>query len=165
MNEEVMELESKAGLADNGLRIELRDGTTVENSSAPLSLVLCSVGNERIHTTLWWNLRFIVRNAEDGSIVQPANGPRLPCGMCEDGTIVEPHGEFVKEQYLGCTQPAGMVEEVGWSYDSLLEKGKTYSITAVFQYPPVHNYFDSRLDQGHWRGTAVSLPLNFNAKD
>lgn len=115
------------------LLIELR-----VDPARPLQLVSTYVnqGTTPLALTFWWNRRLRVVDAR-GQVVSPGDGPVLPCGVGESWRQLEPGERHVEPQTLGCTQPAGRPEPIGWSYE--LMPG-TYRVTLLFESPPAHGF-------------------------
>jgi hypothetical protein len=91
-----------------------------------------------------------------GHEMAPGPGPVLPCGVKEDITHLEPGHTFERAEPLGCTQPAGRPESIGWSY--ALPPG-TYRAVLNFAYPPKHGYVEPDADA--WRGEVESNAVEF----
>jgi hypothetical protein len=89
-------------------------------------------------------------------------GPVLPCGVAEDLEVVAPGASFERVESLGCTQPAGRSERIGWSYD--LAPG-TYRVTLIYEAPPAHGFTQHAPDPSEFRGrlesneVALAIPV------
>lgn len=114
--------------------------TFTNDSAAPAALAF------------WWNRRMRVVDAT-GKVIPPGPGPVLPCGVAEDLEIVEPGASCDHAEPLGCTQPAGGPDGVGWSYD--LAPGR-YRVTVIYQWPPPHGFTQHQADPREFRGKLES---------
>ena len=93
-------------------------------------------GTTPLALTFWWNRRLRVVDAK-GVVVEPSQGPVLPCGVNELWRVLAPGERHDELQTLACTQPAGRSEAIGWAYE--LTPG-TYRVTLVFETPPAHGF-------------------------
>jgi hypothetical protein len=118
-------------------------GTYRNTGAAPYSL------------TFWWNRRMRISDAT-GKEVRPGPGPVLPSGVKEDVTPLAPGQSLERAEPLGCTQPAGRSETIGWSYT--LPPG-TYRAVLLFAFPPAHGYADRTPDA--WMGQVESNAVEF----
>jgi hypothetical protein len=137
----------------NGLSIELRAEHSTNAPGSPISLraVYANVGQRPLALTFWWNRSMRVVDAHD-RVVPPGPGPVLPCGVREGVTRLAPGQRHERDEPLGCTQPAGSTETIGWSYD--LAPG-TYRVRLVFEFPPSHGRGEGH-DPEAWRGRVES---------
>jgi hypothetical protein len=119
-----------------------------------------NVSDESLVLTFWWNRFIKVRDAQSGEIIAPGAGPKLPCGVGEDECVIAAKSSVEREEYLGCTQPHGAEELIGWSYD--LRPG-SYIATLVFEYPRC-NYGKSR-NSSHFTGRAESNEFQFQVEE
>jgi hypothetical protein len=135
----------------SGLSIELRATGARHEAGAPISLkgIYTNTGPEPFTLAFWWNRRIRVVDAQ-GRVVTPGPGPVLPCGIMEQLLRLAPGERHERGEALGCTQPAGRSEAIGWSYD--LAPG-TYRLTLVFEAPPAHGFSQG---DGTWRGKVES---------
>jgi hypothetical protein len=117
----------------NHLNLELRI-----DPAAPLQFIstYTNQGTAPLALTFWWNRRLRVVDTT-GVVIEPAKGPVLPCGVAEDWRVLAPGERHDEVQTLGCTQPAGRSEPIGWAY--ALAPG-TYQVTLVFESPPAHGF-------------------------
>jgi hypothetical protein len=124
-----------------------------------------NVGLNPISLTFWWN-RFI----EINHLVSPTNtiqivpspGPVLPCGGGDEYPItIQPGENYVRDEYLGCTQPAGE-PNLGWSYN--LNPGD-YTAKLHFAVPAIFYNTPSNFGvspPSSWQGYVVSNTIEFS---
>lgn len=145
---------------NNGLKLTLRAKTDAgtEMRDIKLESIFENVGDKRINLTFWWNRFIEIQNAETGEVIAPGPGPVRPCGMGEDITSIDPQKSFDREEYIGCTQPAGQTQNIGWSYD--LKSGR-YNAKLIFEYPPSRHNYGGR-QGGLWQGKVVSNSVSFS---
>ena len=126
------------------LNLELR-----VDPAAPLQFVstYTNRGPAPLALTFWWNRRLRVLDAT-GVVIEPSKGPVLPCGVAEDWRVLAPGERHDEVQTLGCTQPAGRPEPIGWAY--ALAPG-TYRVTLVFESPPAHGFSQAAPEGGRER--------------
>jgi len=136
------------------LQIEL--GTTREQHRVgePIELTATyhNTGATPLALAFWWQRSMRVRDAE-GREVAPGPGPVLPCGVPEDLTILAPGERHTRAEPLGCTQPAGATQRIGWSY--ALAPG-VYDVVLVFTAPPEHGFSQHAADPREFRGRVES---------
>jgi hypothetical protein len=77
----------------------------------------------------------------------------LPCGVAEDWLVLAPGESHERAEPLGCTQPAGRSERIGWSY--ALAPGR-YGVALVYESPPAHGFMQSAPRADSFRGRVVS---------
>jgi hypothetical protein len=119
-----------------------------QDESITFTSTFTNTGSSALALTFWWNRMIRVVDAR-GSVVAPGPGPILPCGVAEEWTVLEPGQHLDRTEPLGCTQPAGRREPIGWSY--ALPPG-TYRVRLVFEAPPLHGFSQSRPDPRAYRG-------------
>ena len=118
-------------------------------------------GDAPVALAFWWNRTMRVVD-DAGRIVVPGAGPVLPCGVAEDLELVAPGASFERTESLGCTQPAGRSERIGWSYD--VAPG-TYRVTLIYEAPPAHGFTQHAPDPREFRGrlesneVAIAIPV------
>ena len=105
-----------------------------------------------IALSFWWNRAMRITDA-NGVLVVPSPGSVLPCGMAETLEILVPGASFERDEPLGCTQPGGRSENIGWSYK--LAPGR-YTIMLVFESPPAHGFVQHAPDPREFRGRVES---------
>lgn len=127
----------------------------VEGGSLTLLGRYRNSGSEPLALTFWWNRRMRVTDTE-GRVVAPGPGPVLPCGAGEMATTLAPGELLERAEPLGCTQPAGRTESIGWSH--ALPAGR-YRGVLEFACPPEHGF--SQCDEPVWQGRAESNALEF----
>ena len=127
----------------------------VEGEPISFMGVYLNTGPTPYALTFWWNRRMRVLDST-GKEVAPGPGPVLPSGVQEGLTRLEPGRTFERTEALGCIQPAGRAEAIGWSYT--LPPG-TYRAVLLFASPPKHGYFDSTPEA--WRGEVESNAVEF----
>ncbi len=145
--------ETNATQVSNGLKVTLASAKEKYASTEAVQLTSTfeNVGQAEMSLTFWWNCRLKIVDAQ-GNIVQPAKGRELPCGRGETPTSLAPGKTKSRAQPLGCTQPQGAPQSVGWSYK--LKPG-TYKIALLFEAPPTHGY-DVDKSEKAWKGKVVS---------
>jgi hypothetical protein len=133
-----------AGQSTMTLEIQLRaePARYRAGDAVTLAATYLNTGESTLALTFWWNRTMRVVDASD-RVVAAGPGPVLPCGVGEEQTLLEPGGRFDRPEPLGCTQPAGARERIGWSY--ALAAG-VYRITLIFEAPPAHGFTQSRGD-------------------
>jgi len=136
------------------LAIELvNDGSRRRaGESIALKGVYTNASARPLALTFWWNRTMRVLDAQ-GRVVPPGAGPVLPCGVAEEWSVLEPGGKLERDEPLGCTQPAGRSEPIGWSY--ALAPG-TYRVVLVHESPPPHGFTQSSPDARAFRGRVES---------
>jgi hypothetical protein len=117
-----------------------------------LKSVYRNAGKEPLALTFWWNRSMRVTDAQ-GRVVEPGPGPVLPCGVREEWLLLEPGASVERDEPLGCTQPAGRSEKIGWSYE--LAPG-TYRVVLVHEAPPKHGFTQSARDPRAFTGRVES---------
>jgi hypothetical protein len=125
---------------------------TLRARGAELSSTFTNDGDAPVALAFWWNRTLRVVDAA-GQLVAPGPGPVLPCGVAEDLEVVAPGASFERAESLGCTQPAGRSERIGWSYD--LAPG-TYRVTLIYEAPPSHGFTQHAPDPREFRGRLES---------
>lgn len=137
----------------NGLKVTLASAKEKYATAEAVRLTSTfeNVGKEEFSLTFWWNRRLRIVDAQ-GHIVPPAKGPELPCGLAETPTSLAPGKMTSRTEPLGCTQPQGAPQAVGWSYK--LKPGK-YKIALLFEDPPTHGYGVEKSEKA-WKGKVVS---------
>ena len=140
------------------LSIELRSKKTefATQDDLELEAVYTNSGAEAFSLTFWWNRRMRVTDST-GKEIAPGPGPVLPCGVAEDVETLAPGKSLTRDEYVGCTQPAGESRDIGWGYE--LGAG-TYTVTLIFEYPPKHGRLESDAKDA-WRGRVESNPVTF----
>lgn len=139
------------------LAIELRtDGRRFHaGESLALRGTYTNVGQRPLALTFWWNRRLRVTDAS-GGVVAPGPGPTLPCGAGEEWELLEPGQRHERDEPLGCTQPAGRPEAIGWSY--ALAPG-TYRVALIFEAPPPHGFSQAEAHERAFRGRVESAEV------
>jgi hypothetical protein len=123
------------------LRITLGPGESLR-AGTPMALrsTFANTGETPVALTFWWTRSLRITDAA-GLAVPPGPGPVLPCGAAEEWTVLAPGQCLERDEPLGCTQPAGVVTLVGWSY--ALAAGR-YRVVLIFEQPPPHGFSQCR---------------------
>lgn len=116
-----------------------------------------NIGAEPISLTFWWNRRMRIVDS-NGATLAPGSGPVLPCGIREELTVLKPGESFERDEFVGCTQPAGESRAIGWSY--ALAAG-IWKVTLLFEFPPAHGRIENE-DVRSWRGIVESNTVTFS---
>jgi len=144
---------SSGAQIQNGLKIVLTSAKEKFNVGEEVLLdsVFENVGEKEISLTFWWDRKLIVRDLE-GNAIAPGKGPELPCGIPEIPEVLLPGKTVSRQEPLACTQPSGVSQSIGWSYD--LGPG-TYKIALILESPPAHGYGVNRAKNA-WNGKVIS---------
>src|SRR5882724_1131197 len=104
-------------MASPGLSIELRSAAprSAHQEALQVTAKYTNTGDKPISLTFWWNRRLRIVDAS-GATVTPGPGPVLPCGIRESLTVLKPGESFERDEFVGCTQPAGETRSIGWGY-------------------------------------------------
>jgi hypothetical protein len=134
----------------SGLTLELRVDPTAQGPALIGTYV--NAGPAPLALAFWWNRRLEVHDAH-GALVPAGPGPVLPCGSAEDWTVLAPGQRFERDEFLGCTQPAGEAADIGWAYT--LAPG-SYRLRLIFEAPAAHGFTQSAPHPQAFVGRAVS---------
>jgi hypothetical protein len=149
-------------MADSNLSIELRAAKPVFRNAQEIELkaLYTNKGSTPLSLTFWWNRRMRVVDSS-GATITPGAGPVLPCGVREDVVVLKPGESLDRDEYVGCTQPAGDSRPVGWSY--ALGAG-VWKVTLLFAFPPAHGRIENE-DAQAWRGSVESNTVTFSLEE
>ncbi len=136
------------------LTIELKAIGTKATAKEPPKFtgVYTNRGSKPLALTFWWNRTMRVVDA-GGRVVPPGPGPSLPGGVAEEWVVLAPGASIERNEPMGCTQPAGRTERIGWSYS--LAPG-IYRVALVFEAPPAHGFTQSSPNAYAFVGRAES---------
>ena len=137
------------------LAIELVSKGRCRVKDLALSAIYTNTSRQPLGLAFWWNRAMRIVDSE-GRVVAPGPGPVLPCGVAERWQILMPGHRYQRSEPLSCTQPAGQVAAIGWSYK--LSPG-TYGITLVFEAPAAHGFSQSESNEYAFSGRVESREL------
>jgi hypothetical protein len=146
---------SPAGSSTLAITLTLDRAQFVEGDEIAFKGTYRNTGTAPYSLTFWWNRRMRVTDAA-GKEVPPGPGPVLPCGVKEEVAVLQPGQSLERGEPMGCTQPAGRSESIGWSYT--LPPG-TYRAVLLFAFPPAHGFLDREADS--WTGQVESNAVEF----
>lgn len=148
-------------MSDLTIELKARVDQAAANELPAFTGVYTNRGSKPLALTFWWNRNMRVVDA-GGRVVAPGPGPVLPCGVGEEWVLLDPGASIERVEPMGCTQPAGRSERIGWSYE--LAPG-TYRVALVFEAPPGHGFSQSSPNEHAFKGRVESNEISFQVTE